>query len=67
MNIEVNELLKFRTEKMMDIDASEREKPRLGLLVEIEPETICVSCSEKGVELKLDGKKNGLLTNLAVV
>ena len=64
INPEVTELLKFW---MIETDASEREKPRLGLLVENEPQTICVPRSEKGVELRLGGEKKGLFTNLVVV
>ena len=67
INPEVTDLLKFWTEKVIATDASEKEKPRLGLLVENEPQTICVPRSEKGVELRLGGEKKGLFTNLVVV
>ena len=33
MNFEVAELLKFWTERIIDIDPTERERPSLGLLL----------------------------------
>ena len=39
-NFEVAELMKFWTERIIKIDQIEREKPRLGLLLEKEPEDI---------------------------
>ena len=38
MNFEVAELLKFWTEKIIEIDPTERERPNLGLLLEKMPE-----------------------------
>ena len=37
MNFEVVELLKFWTEKIIEIDPTERERPNLGLLLEKMP------------------------------
>ena len=66
-NYEVTELLKFWTEKIMEIDPAEREKPSLGLILEKMPEMRSVARSNKRVELK-KGKGNGMLvTNLGVV
>ena len=50
-NHEVTELLKFWTEKIIDIDSMEREKPRLGLTLERMPKVISVLRSNKRVEL----------------
>ena len=50
MNFEVAELLKFRTEKIIEIDPTEREKPSLGLLLEKMPDVISVPRSNKRVE-----------------
>ena len=66
-NQEVAELLKFWTEKIMEIDTVERERPSLGLILEKAPEVISVPRSSKRVELKM-GNGNGVLTtNLGVV
>ena len=66
-NYEVAELLKFWTEKIMEIDTVERERPSLGLILERTPEVISVPRSSKRVELKM-GNENGVLTtNLGVV
>ena len=66
-NYEVAELLKFWTEKLMEIDTVERERPSLGLILEKTPEVISVPRSSKRVELKM-GNGNGMLTtNLGVV
>ena len=66
-NYEVAELLKFWTERIMEIDPVEREKPSLGLILERTPEVISVPRSSKRVELKM-GNGNGMLTtNLGVV
>ena len=66
-NYEVAELLKFWTERIMEIDPVEREKPSLGLILERTPEVISVPRSSKRVELKM-GTGNGMLTtNLGVV
>ena len=66
-NYEVAELLKFWTEKIMEIDTVERDRPSLGLILERTPEVISVPRSSKRVELKM-GNGNGVLTtNLGVV
>ena len=68
-NYEVAELLKFWTEKTVEIDTveRERERPSLGLILERAPEVISVPRSSKRVELKM-GNGNGVLTtNLGVV
>ena len=66
-NYEVAELLKFWTEKIMEIDTVERERPSLGLILERTTEVISVPRSSKRVELKM-GNGNGVLTtNLGVV
>ena len=66
-NYEVAELLKFWTEKIMELDPVERERPSLGLSLERTPEVISVPRSSKSVELKM-GNGNGMLTtNLGVV
>ena len=59
-NHEVTELLKFWTEKIIDIDSMEREKPSLGLILERMPKMISVPRSNKRVELKM-GNGNGML------
>ena len=61
------ELLKIWTEKITEIDTSEREKPSLGLLPDNESETISVPRSEKRVEMLPSGEDNELFTNLGVV
>ena len=66
-NHEVAELLKFWTEKIVEIDAVERERPSLGLILEKTPEVVSIPRSSKRVELKM-GNGNGLLiTNLGVL
>ena len=65
-NYEVTELLKFWTEKIIEIDPVERERPSLGLTLEKMPEEIRVPRSNKRVELM--GNGNGMLiTNLGTV
>ena len=66
-NYEVAELLKFWTERIMEIDPVERERPSLGLILERTPEVISVPRSSKRVDIKM-GNGNGMLTtNLGVV
>ena len=66
-NHEMTELLKFWTEKIIEIDIVERERPSLVLILEMMPEVISVPRSNKRVELKT-GNGNGMLaTNLGVV
>ena len=48
-NHEVTALLKFWTEKIIEIDPVEREKPSLGLILERMPEVISVPRSNKRV------------------
>ena len=53
MNFEVTELLKFRMEKIIEVDTTERENLSLGVF--LEPETIRVPRSEKlrsGIEAR---------------
>ena len=66
-NYEVAELLKFWTERIMEIDPVERERPSLDLILERTPEVISVPRSSKRVDIKM-GNGNGMLTtNLGVV
>ena len=51
-NHEVTELLKFWTEKIIEIDPAERKNPSLVLILEKMPEVKSVSRSNKRVELK---------------
>ena len=61
------ELFKFSTEKIIEIDSVEQEKPSLGLILERKPMVISVPRSNKRVELKM-GRGNGLLiTKLGTV
>ena len=66
-NHEVTELLKFWTEKIIEIDTVERERPSLGLILEKTPEVISVPRSSKRVELKMGNGNGMLVTNLGVV
>ena len=63
MIFEVAELLNFWTEKIIEIDLTEREKPSLGLLLEKMPEVISVPRSNKRVELKMGNGKDMLVTH----
>ena len=66
-NHEVAELLKFWTGKTVEIDAVEKERPSLGLILEKTPEVVSIPRSNKRVEVNM-GDGNGLLiTNLGVV
>ena len=66
-NHEVAELLKFWTEKIVEIDPVERERPSLGLVLEKTPEVVSIPRSKKRIEVNM-GNGNGLLvTNLGVV
>ena len=67
MNFEVAELLKFWTEKITEIDPTERERPSLGLLLEKMPEVISVPRSNKRVELKMGVGNDMLITNFGTV
>ena len=66
MIFEVAELLNFWTEKIIEIDLTEREKPSLGLLLEKMPEAISVPRSNKRVELKMGNGKDMLVTHLGI-
>ena len=66
-NHKVTELLKFWTEKIIEIDPAEREKPSLGLNNEKMPEVRSVPHSNKRVELKTGNGKGMRFTNLGVV
>ena len=66
-NHEVTELLKFWTEKIIEIVAVEREKLSLGLILEKMPEVISVPRSNKRVELKMGNGNGTLITKLGVV
>ena len=67
MKFEVAELLKFWTEKIIQIDPTEKERPNLGLLLEKMPEVISVPRSNKRVELKMGNGNDMLITNLETV
>ena len=67
MNFEVAELLKFWTEKIIEIDPKEKERPSLDLLLEKMPEVISVPRSNKRVELKMGNGNDMLVTNLGSV
>ena len=67
MSFEVAESLKFWTEKILEIDPMERERPRLGLLLEKLPEVISVPRSNKRVELKMGNGNDMMITNLGTV
>ena len=56
MNFGVTDLLKFWTGRIVDVDAIEREKPSLGLLLEKGPDAICLRRSEEKVELRMGGE-----------
>ena len=64
---EVTELLKFWTEKIIEINPVEREIPSLDLILEEMPEVISVPRSNKRVELKMGNGNGMLVTNLGVV
>ena len=63
----MTELLKFWTEKIIEIDPVERERPRLGLTLEKTPEEISVPRSNKRLELKMGNGNGMLITNLGTV
>ena len=66
-NFEVTDLLKFWTEKIIEIDPAERERPSLGMILEKMPEVISVPLSNKRVELKMGNGNGMLITNLGTV
>ena len=61
------ELLIFWTDKVIEIDVLDREKPELRLLLEKGSKIIFVPRSEKRMEARLGGEKNELVTNLGFV
>ena len=66
-NHEMTEWLKFWTEKIIEIDSRERDRPSMGLLLETTPKVISMPRSNKRVELKM-GNGNGMMTtNLGTV
>ena len=67
MHFEMAELLKFWTEKIVEIDPTERERPSLGLLLEKMLVVISVLRSDKKVELRLGSGDDVLSTNLGTV
>ena len=67
MNFESTELLKFWTEKIIEIDSTERRKPSLDLLLEKVPEVVGVPHSERKAELRLGDKDDILSTNCVTV
>ena len=67
MNFEVAGLLKFWTEKIIEIDPVERKRQSLGLTLEKMPEVISVPRSNRKVELKM-GNGNGMpIRNLGTI
>ena len=67
MNFEVAEFLKFWTEKIIEIEPTERERPSLALLLEKMPEVISVPRSNKELELKIGNGNDRLITSLGTV
>ena len=67
MIFEVTELLKFRTEKIVELDMTERERPSLGLILEMVSEVVTVPRSYMKVELRLGDEDDILYTNLGSV
>ena len=66
-NYEVTELLKFWTEKIIEIDPVKRERPSLGLTLAKMPEVTSVPRSNKRVELKMGNGNGMLITNLGTI
>ena len=63
----MTELLKFWTEKIIEIDSMEREKANLGLLLETTPKVKSVPRSNKRVELKMENRNCMMTMNLGTV
>ena len=61
------ELLKFWTEKIIEIYPTEKERPSLDLLFEKMPAVISVRRSNKRVQLKMGNGSDMSVTNLAIV
>ena len=66
-NHEVTELWKLWTEKIIEIDSMESERPSLGLLLETTPKLISMPRSNKRVELKMGNGTGMMTTNLGTV
>ena len=66
-SFEMTKLLKFWTEKIIEVDPAERERSRLGLILEKMPEVISIPGSNKRVELKMGNGNGMLITNLGTV
>ena len=60
-------MLKFWTEKLIEIDLKEKERPSLGITLEKMPEGISVPRSIKRVELKIGNGNDMLVTILGTV
>ena len=67
MKYEVAELLKFWTEKIIEIDPVERKRRSLRLTLDKIPEKISVPRSNERVELKVENGNGMLLTNFGTV
>ena len=67
MNFEVLEMLKFWTERVIEIDGTVKRKPRLGLVLEKVTEVVCIPHSEEKVEMGLGREDKILCTNLRTV
>ena len=57
-------MFKFWTEKIIEIDPTERERPSLGLFLEKMPEVISVPRSNKRMKLKMVNGNDMMITNL---
>ena len=66
-NHEVAELLKFWTERIIEIDGVEKEGSSLGLILEKTPEMVSTPRSNKRVEVNMGDGYGLLITNLGVV
>ena len=67
MIFEVTALLKFWTEKIIEIESTERKKLSMGLLLENVPKVVSVPLPERQVELRLVDKDDILSTNLVTI
>ena len=68
IKFEVAELLKIWTEKINEIEPTDRERPRLGLLLEKMPRwVISVPRLNKKLELKMGNGNDRLITSLGTV
>ena len=63
----MTELLKFWTEKIIEIDPVERERPSLNLTLEKIQEVCSVPRSNKRLKLKLGNGNGMLITNFGTV